>query len=131
MRTLAREEAARIIRQVDRPDENGTIIRLIAIRWNRQKRLLAGQIKGLQDAVLFGCPFAIERDWFGLTPHWLDEAKAENLVSIDLKGSGHTPVYGSGIRLRVGAGILLHIGASLRCAPPSFRYACSHLSCSA
>ncbi len=67
IRKLMREEAARLISQVDVPEVNGTVRRTIIIRWDRQKRRVADQIKKLHRAVLSENQFAIEVAWFGLT----------------------------------------------------------------
>jgi hypothetical protein len=68
MRKLAREEAARMIRQVDVPDMNGTTRRKVVVRWDRQKLTTATQIKNLHNAIQSGSQFKIEKAWFGLTP---------------------------------------------------------------
>jgi hypothetical protein len=68
VRNLVREEGARIIRQTDVAGADGSIRRVITIRWDRQFLPVAEQIKALQDAVQSGSSFRIERAWFGLTP---------------------------------------------------------------
>lgn len=72
MRELARQEAARIVRQTDVPDVNGIKHRKIVVRWDRQKLSTADQIKKLHRAVEAGSSFKVEAAWFGLTP-WAHE----------------------------------------------------------
>lgn len=67
MRALAREEAARIISQVDKI-RKGKVRRTIIVRWDRQTRTTADQLKALDKAVRSGSQFRIEAAWFGLTP---------------------------------------------------------------
>jgi hypothetical protein len=68
IRGLTREEAARLITQIDEADDDGIVRRKVAIRWGRQTQSVAEQIKRLHSAVLSKSPFAIEAAWFGLTP---------------------------------------------------------------
>jgi len=68
MRALAGEEAARVIQQVDVPDERGTVHRKIIVRRERQSQSTADQIKSLHRAIQSGSRFKVEAAWFGLTP---------------------------------------------------------------
>jgi hypothetical protein len=67
MRALAREEGARIIRTADTKDSDGRIRRKIIVRWDRQTRSTAAQIKALAKAVRSGSQYKLEAAWFGLT----------------------------------------------------------------
>ncbi len=68
MRALAREEAARIMTQVDTPDESGRVQRRISVRWDRQTKSVARQLKVFEKAVRSRSPYKIETAWFALTP---------------------------------------------------------------
>jgi hypothetical protein len=76
MRELARQEAARVIRQADVPDDGGSKHRKIVVRWDRQRLSTAAQIKKLHRAVQFGSAFKVEVAWFGLTPRAHDYLSA-------------------------------------------------------
>jgi hypothetical protein len=67
MRTLALEEMARIINQVDVKLRNGTIRRRIIVKRDRATRSTADQLKILEKAVRSGSEHRIEAAWFGLT----------------------------------------------------------------
>jgi hypothetical protein len=83
MRTLAREEAARIITQVPVQDGDGVVRRNIIVRWDRQKRTTADQLKALEAAVRSGSRYKIEVAWFGLTQ------RAREYLSVGYHVAGH------------------------------------------
>ncbi len=68
IRELMREQAARLVKQVDVPSVDGAIRRTIVVRWDQQRTPVTAQIKKLHRAVLSQSQFSIEAAWFSLTP---------------------------------------------------------------
>jgi hypothetical protein len=67
IRALVREDSARLVRQVDVPDESGSLRRTIVVRRDVQRVSVAIQIKRLHRALQSGSRYKIEAAWFGLT----------------------------------------------------------------
>lgn len=60
IRSLEREDAARIVRQVSSPDTDGIVRRKIEVGWWRQELPVAEQLKRLQQAVNSASQFKFE-----------------------------------------------------------------------
>lgn len=72
IRQLIRADAARIIKKVDRKKGESGPRRRIVIKWDRQTKSVAAQIKALNRAVRSGSAYRIEAARFALTPRAQD-----------------------------------------------------------